>query len=432
MLSGLAWPSSSYDPVSGAGEISVPKRGMIISVHYELGEPTVSFSQPVPQAGNTIPSTSATAAPQIGGDDGTYANQGHSNFRGVRPPDVLPGDWIRMGSQGNLVGVMEGGLTLLKASELAQVVASRTNDLLRLIGRNMDILTDFGEFRFTNKNGNCSMQMRAGSKQTTQTSPLKENYTIRADLGDTGQLVNFRVTDPDGHTLSSVNMDPNGSVTRTAAGDTLDTVFGKQTERVDGDREFSMGGDLTEYIFGNASERVSANKTVQAGADVMLQSGNDTGVFSNRDISIGASRNMTVAVSGDTSAISGVNALEWTVNNGSVEFNIGDPSAGDTGGARSGWTVMTNTGNMLFSTNGGNFIVDTTTPNSVWLGGSEPLYHAAVYEMFQVFISTMGALIDSHTHLSPAGPTSPPVVPPYSTSSSLVPNIQSEYVALGG
>lgn len=432
MLSGLPFPSGNYDPSSGAGEISMPKRGMILTVHYGLGEPTLSFTQPVPQSGTQVPATNVTAAPNIGGSDGTYSNQGHTDYRGLRPSDVIPGDWVRMGTQGNLIGVLEGGLTILKASEVAQVIASKTYDSLRLIGRNMDIYNDFGEFRFRNTNGNCSMQLRAGSKQTTQTSPDKENYTIRADLGDAGQLVNFRITDPDGHVLSSIIMDPNGSVTRTATGDTNDSVDGNLTESVGGDKDKTVVGDETILIGGDSTEQLAGNKNIQAAADLTLQSGNDIDQMSNRDISIGAGRNMDVSVSGDMTATPGTNALTYTVTNGTVYFDIGDPAAGDSQSAMSGWGVTTLLGDMTFSTTGGNFIVNTTIPNSVQLGGNAPLFHSMLYEMFQTFISTMGALIDSHTHLTPAGPSGPPIVPPYATSESLVPDIQSEYVTHGG
>lgn len=432
LLSGLPWPTNNYDPVSGAGEIAPPKRGMILTVHYGLGEPTLSFTRPSPQAGSQVPAATVTSAPNIGGDDGVYSQQGHTDFRGLRPNDVIPGDWIKLGAAGNLVAVLEGGLTILKASEVAQIIASRVNDSLRLIGRNMDILTDFGEFRFTNSNGNCSMQMRAGSKQTTETSPLKENFTIRADLGDAGQLVNFRVTDPDGHILSGIEMTPNGSVNRTATGDVTDVVNGNVTNRFGKDKNETIVGNESRTIGGDSLDALAGNKTIQAAADITLQSGNDADILSNRDISIGASRNMDVSVSGDMTATPGTNALSFTVTNGTVEFDIGNASAGDSQSALSGWSVKTLMGDMVFKTALGNFIVNTSTPNSVQLGGNSALYHSMLFEMFQVFMSTFGGLIDSHIHLTPAGPSGPAVVPPYATSQGLIPAIQSEFVTHGG
>jgi hypothetical protein len=432
MLSGLPFPSGNYDPSSGAGEISIPKRGMILTVHYGLGEPTLSFTQPVPQSGTQVPASTVTAAPNVGGEDGTYSDQGHTDYRGLRPNDIIAGDWIRLGTQGNLIGVLEGGLTILKASEVAQIIASKINDSLRLIGRNMDIFTDFGEFRFTNNNGNCSMQLRAGSKQTTQSSPSEQNYTIRADLGDAGQLVNFRITDPDGHILSSIVMDPNGSTTRVATGDAVDIVNGNLTQGYGSNKDTTIEGDESITVGGDSMEQVAGDKTIQASADLTLQSGNDIDQMSNRDISVGAGRNMDVSVSGDTTATPGTNALTYTVTNGTVYFDIGDPAAGDSQSAMSGWGVTTLLGDMTFSTTGGNFIVNTTIPNSVQLGGDSPLFHSMLFEMFQTFISTLGALIDSHTHLTPAGPSGPPIVPPYASSESLVPDIQSDFVTHGG
>lgn len=432
-LSGLSIPTSSYDPSSGAGEISMPKRGQVVAVHYELGDPILNLAVPFSSAGPPLQSIAANpVVPDIGGEDGVYAGQGTANYAGLRPQDVLPGDWMRIGSQGNLVGVLEGGVTVLKASELAQIIAVRTNDLLKLLGRNLEILTDFGEITFTNDNGNTSMSLRAGAKQTTESSPTQEYWTIRADLGDAGNLVNFRITDTQGHTLSGVQMDPNGSVTRTTTGDLTEIIGGAYNMQFGGDVGLVIPGNKNDTVNGDSTESITGSKTINAGSTITLQSGVDTVVSPTRDLNISTGRNINISASGNPLATPGATTLSYTITNGSVVFDIGDPAAGDLQAAMSGMQVNTFLGNIGFDTKLGNFIVNTTIPNSVQLGGQAPLFHSMLFEMFEAFMETLGSLIDSHTHLTPSGPSGPPIVPPYETSESLVPGIQSEYVTHGG
>jgi len=62
-----------------------------------------------------------------------YANSG-------RPLDSLPGDMGWMGALGEVIAMLQG-VTVFKASECAQIQAFHQDDLLRLIGRNMETWT---------------------------------------------------------------------------------------------------------------------------------------------------------------------------------------------------------------------------------------------------------------------------------------------------
>ena len=297
----LPWPSLSSDPQGLAGDILVPRRGQIVIFVDDVREPYLSFSLPTSfNSSSDIPQHSVIPGGEIvGGDDTVYAGQGRKNFRGGKPADVLPGDRVIIGTQGNLLAVLESGTSILKGSELSKVICNSVGDLLQLIGRNTDIYTDFGEVSFTNDGGHVNMSLRGGAQQTTESSTEIENFTIQADLGHAGELVDFRICDTHGGTLAQVHFAPDGSVVRYAAGNVTENIVGIYNVTLNAFNS-TIATSYVVDVGGDSSETVGGSKNITASGNSAIHSGNDASFFGNRDVTIAAGRFGTISIGGST------------------------------------------------------------------------------------------------------------------------------------
>lgn len=424
-------PGVNADPLTGAGEFSIPKVGTDYAIHYSLGYPVLThYPAEVRIREGTDTNARLTAIADVGGEDGIHGgvtSQSHG------PTDMAEGDWARVGGEGNLVAVLDNGTTVLKASELAQVICNRGSDLVRLLGRNLQIQTGFGSIDFKSNGNETSMSLRGGANYTDSTSPhLRDGFTIRADAGANGDLVNFRITDPRGKTLAGINYLPDGEVIQTARAVT-ETVAKDKSTTIDGNYTVAIGGDVLKDVSKTYSLSAGDDVKIESTKNVVSYSGQDSNTSSFRDINMSAGRAMSMSASGDTLALPGDAAMTTDVTNGSWKVSIGDPLSGDLQTALSGMSVdIKGLGDFSVSTTLGKVYLKTAVPDSVQLGGQVALYHAMVYELFEQFIIQLGNMLDTHTHLTGVGPSSPPVVPPFATVSGSVPLIRSNFVTLGG
>ena len=138
-------------------------------------------------------------------------------------------------------------------------------------------------------------------------------------------------------------------------------------------------------------------------------------------------------------------AFSVTASNGSAVFDVGNPLAGDVQTAQSSFDVVVwGTGQAQMSTRGvGGVTLGCTIPGGIRLGGPGLVrpapyvpgpFGAVVYERLMAAFAALGAALDTHTHVSatPGAPTTPPVVPPWSSTSAGFAAARSLYVTLGG
>lgn len=429
----MDFPKSYIDTSTGAGEYAIPKVGDVFALHYQLGVPALTpFPTEIRAAeGLTVPAQ-VTHLPNYGGQDGLHV--GTLNTANIGPTDMQPGDWARVGPKGNLIALLDGGATILKASELAQIIAERGSDLLRLLGRNLEIMTGFGEVSFKNNGDATSMSLRGGANHTEQSSPALDNYTIHADLGDQGKLVDFRITDPRGNTLARVHYGPGGAVTKSTVTDSTELIGGQQSIEVVEDRDLTVLGNEIRDVKGDFTQLAGRTATIESNTDTTINAGQDIGLGSIRDINVNAGRSLNVTVSGDDQNSAGDTAMTTSVINGSYVVHIGDPGAGSSPSAQSGFEVAVkdSQGAIDLEVQSGKISLKTTTSDSVVLGGSSAEYHAMMFEKFEQFMNQFGNYIDNHQHPTGVGPTGTPIVQPFSTTKSDLPPIKSRYVTLGG
>lgn len=442
-VNGLPFPGMQLNPPGTGGTVYVPKRGERYALHRELNEEYLGQAIPTPVLDTTPREGHRVfhAGEPVGGiDPESAASVSLQNFRGSMPPDVLPGDWLRVGAKGNMVGVLEGGVVLLKASELSKVLATSAGDLLQLVGRNVDIFTDFGELKFRNDDGRVSMSLKGGMQQLTDSSPSEEKFTIHLDLGHSGDIANFRITDQVGNVVGQVHYKPNGSVETTNSGE-VSVVNGKSEKTVFGERKTIVEGESFETVTGTTNES-TGHKVTAVGTNYDIVTGQGFAVGAAQDISLSAGRVRTDTVSGSLKAVPGDAAYKTVVTNGSVVVDIGNPAAGDLMVAKSGYD-LTATNDIALRSRMGRVVVETNAPNSVQLGGVAPVWHTVRGEVLEQILDILKIIAAGHVHTSnkPGDPTLPPMgtdglpvatSPDFMRLQALIGQVKSDIVTLGG
>jgi hypothetical protein len=427
-LSGVPWPGGEED-------IRAPRRGDQLGVHFHLGSPTL-FEARVDTLRDREGEEAfrLTGAPGFGADDPIYAQEGDTNQRGDAPRDVLPGDWVRQGELGQMLGVLTGGTTIFKAGELAQIIATQARNLLRLVGQNFQLYTGAGELQFTTEDGKTSMILRAGGDVETESSPSQDNFRIRCELGDEGEMVDFRVTDGKGRELYRIHIDPDGRVQKQALRETSIFEEDRRTEIGTNDATV-IGGARATNIGGTDNLSSGGAREVEVGGAHRTRAAGDIAQSTLRDYVVNSRRNVDMRAFGDPVGGLTTPAFSVTVANGNVEFDVGNPISGSIL-PTSKFKVNTLAGDIDFTALAAYINLNSSLPGGVKAGGPGPgLFNAVLFETLKAFFEVFGTLLDTHIHGQPALggiPTTPPLVPPWTSSKALLELAKSNFVKIGG
>lgn len=293
--------------------------GTTVVVAYDLGFPAIIGCLDLPRQ-----SASATLSPTLTGVDGvgdadpTQITQGTSNYKpGNAPTDMGAGDWAQVGTLGNHVAVMEGGVTLM-GSPTAHIQSIGPSGTLRAIARRFQQFSDFGEMRIENDQGKTSYILRAGSNQATQTGVDEQHWTIRLDLGATGDIVDFRIQEPTGKILFRLHAGPDGRVqiygdggvdlSSGAAGtaEMRHDIAGSRTAEIDADDTQNVGGAAAVTIGTSATRTVGVDDTVAIGRNqtVFIGGASDLGVSGDATLAVAGARTTRIGKS-DTTEVKG-------------------------------------------------------------------------------------------------------------------------------
>jgi len=334
--------------------------GTTVIVTEDLGFPVILGSLEM-----ATPSQTVIDAPSITGIEDVGAagllNPGPSvtNYRPqTAPSDLGQGDWAHMGALGQHVAVLEGGIASL-GSPSALVQSLGLLGVLQLIARNMFTSTDFGTWKTENNQGETSFILRAGASQATQTGAGEENWTIRLDVGATGDLFNFRITEPQGKDLFKLHVGPDGKVTLYGdAGidissgpkgdsETQQSVAGARVTNIGQSDTLTVDGDHAQSIGKAYSQNINTDRTVAVG--------NNDSVFVNKDQthSVGGKKTEVIAGGDSKTAKKGDTAYTTKVLNGGWKIDIGDPAAGASVSAQAAFDVKTSLGDITLDAGGG-------------------------------------------------------------------------------
>lgn len=223
----------------------------------------------------------------VGGEDTNFEG-GSNQIKGPGPKDVLPGDQLTSGDQGQTIGVLTGGSIIAKATALCQILLTRSRETMILMGRRLKIFSDFGEITTESEGGIASLNVR-GNTSVQKSNRYPGAYGINLRLGGKdlfnvdlekkfGMVIdNIGVVKAKMHSLQldipngisftnksgvgSVNLDLSkvpqnlkiGSRSLEIIGEDLQTIIGKQSINVTGSSSQTYGGMV----------RLTYNKTVE-------------------------------------------------------------------------------------------------------------------------------------------------------------------------
>jgi hypothetical protein len=203
----------------------------------------------------------------FGGEDKFHKAEGDKPYR-WGPKDLMPGDKILMGKLGNMLGILAGGVSILKASPLSQIILTKFNDTVKVVSRNFELYSDFGRLRMLNKDGVTSFEMSGNDTREKSNAHNDSAWDYTAKLGGKNllELVLGKgkfswVVNRDGHsqisTAKSFSIDMNSPPEI--------KIFGNSVSAVDGHRE--------EFITGNKQKVIKGTDTEKTGRKVYVNSG---------------------------------------------------------------------------------------------------------------------------------------------------------------
>lgn len=408
---GLSLPHITLDPEGGGGSVKVPRVGQTVVVQCGLGGEYISQILAEPTSVSTDPDLTFDITET---DISSFSPHiGVSNYRGHLPEDLLPGDWIEMGNQGQYLAQLDGGVAVLHASPFSQVRALQLDDTLQLIGRNLDIFTGFGNIKFEDHDGKKAVVLEGGTDQWSELEPGKENWSVRGLIGGEAEgLIDFRVQDRRGQPVLKAVIEADGSTRNEYSGNRLFTVEGNIEEYIGGNRIVEVDGLDALTVHGSQETSIEGNRSVDISQALATIVGQDRTDMVNRDWNLSAGRLMRLTAGGDPLfGKPGDPAVDWSVTNGSLLIDIGNPAALDTQKSLSGLDIKTYLGNIILSSLiSGNIELNTMKPiDSVILGGvaGKAPFHALLWEPFKLLINAVGNYLDKHTHIGPMGSTGP-------------------------
>lgn len=141
-------------PTGGSGRSSAsfaPKMGDRVKLSTGLGYPVIDGFLPRIDRDPTSPISIDTGSSP--GDTGSLTSLSGMSFNSSKAGDQFAGDHIISSEGGGLMGVLRGGTVLMKASALAQIIVSKMDDCVKLVGRSTEIISEVGVEIFASVKG---------------------------------------------------------------------------------------------------------------------------------------------------------------------------------------------------------------------------------------------------------------------------------------
>lgn len=444
--SDVALPGLTTSSEGAASTIEVPKRGTPVLARVVRGIAAISQYLPVPT------DTEAESKPRFSvaetQESANFYSTNDGPTYGRLPRGLLPGDWCKMGEEGQCFALLEGGVAKMRGSPLAQVEAIHDGDTLKLTGRNMQLLSGFGRVVFSDDGGKSAFLFEGGTDQITQVGGGEEKWQVRARVGGEAQgIADFQLLNLRGERLFSVSLSNDGSINGQRSGNTSISYGGTKTDDIK--RGYSRitrtGNDSLRVADGNRIEWVGGNhqSEIFGTRDILISGSRHDNIRNTWGISVG--RTMSFNISGAPIPVPIISkALSYEVTNGDVVFKIGDPLAGDLQSALSSFRVnVKSQGGQIDLQTGptGLIWIDSGLPvGSIMIGGSmtSPAIEPAVLGIQLIKLLTqLATYYDTHQHIPPPplsmfGPVMTPIPPMYgATVASAAPTLVSKKVLIG-
>jgi hypothetical protein len=250
-------------------------------------------------------------------------------------------------------------------------------------------------------------------------------------------------------------MSPTGKI-QIVGVDGVDIISGGKSdvrgkEIVTSSKEVDIRGAYTQTVKQDHTSSVGGSRDTTVSASDTTMIGVDQNLVVSRDVNetVNGKRHEKVLGGLPTAALPGFAAYELELVNGGITYILGDPLGGANPLGMQSMNVLVNTGGVNFGLGPlatGNFNVISTLPGSVNLGASGTVtrlptgqvvvvaaapFSAMMLEPFNTMMTALLTWLDTHTHVSAVGPSTPPVVPSSPIVQPLLPLIGSLRVKIG-
>jgi len=335
-----------------ANDFEMLRTGQTVVISWDLGIPVIVGCVELGSTTEKLPRPSLTNIENMGEANPYLPNKSMASCKPANAPtDMTGGDWARVGTLNNHLAVLEGGVTSL-GSATALVRSLGIQGVLQLIAQRTQTITDFGEWRVENNEGATSFTLRAGANQATQTGVDEQHWTIRLDVGATGDLFNFEITEPSGRAVFRLHVGVDGrleiygdggvdlSSGTEGTGRTVQDIAGERDIAVAKDDTAIIGGSRIRSVTGTSEEDVGTDKTTTIGGQSVKHTNNE------EVVSVGGDRLDIVAGGDALSASSGHTAVDTRILNGGWMIDIGNPAHGANITAQAAYHLRTSLGDI--------------------------------------------------------------------------------------
>lgn len=469
----------SHDPDLGGGSINLPKvgsRAVVNTMLPDIPGLCVGYIKGGHEATRTAPGDDRNEAPTSaesenaeiaaknvgsltqgpkGAEDSLLGTTGEASHAEGDPGDAMPGDYIQRGSSGNALAVLEGGVTLVKGSDLSKIELNSIDDLIKMVARNFVLETELGSFRVGSNKGKAFLKF-TGNENVSQNR--KGDYSIEMGLfpgyedgPESSDIFNFVVTSQAGkETLVEFKVTGTGDIV--VNGHSITT-----RESLNSDVHTHSLHQRDTYIENGSLERNRGSSRTGAESFVMCTDPDEIPEVGAGEVLIGGLQAVNLTSSGavaiasgkskesvlgyvpgkDALPLPGVEAKTVEVSNGDFVINMGNPFAMGLPSFMSTYEVNTYAGDIRLNAGPvGSVVINsfgapspkgTSSQHGIHLNalsvviGAPPtgpicaappkLFQAVLFEPLQQYLAQLHIWLDSHTHPTAVGPSAPPLAP---------------------
>jgi hypothetical protein len=362
------------------------------------------------------------------------------------PADLMEHEYYVYTPDGNFMGIMRGKYNVISAGQdsKAKIEIFGERDLTRISTENFELDTSFGKLAVHNYDGRSNISLYGGIDQLSETGKDEENWTFKLDIGELGDFFSLETCRPDGHTLSKINITPQGRLKimahdgvelsscgknpshLTLAGDYIQRIMGKVAEHIEQSVEKNVEGTQTVTVSESDNLTVGGGRREYVGGGFNGNTGGDVYKVTNGGSFIAAKPNNKAYI--------------HHVLNGSYVVEAGNLALGSNPAARAGINMFVNNGAVTLGANPSPTTgpamralvnLNTSLPNSIALGGTTntAIMHATMYEPLFRLLQTLCQLFDAHVHPPLTSPPSSLMSPVLLPMSQLA---RSKRVLIGG
>lgn len=355
LLGNVSWTM----PIGGSsrsGDHHTPKYGDRVLITYATGYPIIigAISRPGDDA-ETFPIHIDSGHPPE--DTGSYTNVNKDLIANPnKPMDLHIGDHVKTTEGGGLSGSLRGGSFIAKASRLAQIFITKYDDLVRIIGRNLEVFTDVcvdvcasvrGQIYRYIGYGNKVSDSRAGTYvyeefygNTAAAEALKDQYVMAGSapedngivrkykagamteiLATGGNLTRTTGTAILNHNTDMYKVSVNGTAIVTIVGDSITVQHtGGSTVTVDGSQIqlFRNGGSTVTVTDDSIIATKGASTTTVQDANTTIVNGGSTLTVADANITaVNGGATLTVKDGNSSLMVGGHGVI---VTSGGVSF----------------------------------------------------------------------------------------------------------------